>query len=147
MYRHILVATDGSDRAKHAVQAGAALAKSLGAKLTLIFCAPTYHLPFYPDGVIVDWPEEAQYNARVKVASQKLLETAQQQAADAGCTAQALFVQDDVPHAAIITAAKAHQCDLVVLATHGRSALGALVLGSTTQRVVAHSDLPVLVVR
>jgi nucleotide-binding universal stress UspA family protein len=147
VYSHILVATDGSELATKAVHSGAKLAKTLGARITLLYCAPAYHLPFYPDGVIVDWPEEAQYNARVKTASEKLLAHALATAAREGVAADTLYVQEDAPHVAIIATAHERGCDLVVMSTHGRSALGSLILGSTAQKVLAHSQLPVLVTR
>jgi nucleotide-binding universal stress UspA family protein len=55
--------------------------------------------------------------------------------------------EDDEPYRAIISAAERHGCGLIVMASHGRRGVQALILGSETQRVLSHSQLPVLVVR
>lgn len=146
MYAHILAATDGSERANNAITTAAQLAKTLGSKLTIFYCAPVFHTPLYADGVIPDAPEESQFNARVKTASEKLLVKAAELAAQHGVTAQTLFAQDDVPHAAIIATCNTQGCDLVVLATHGRGALSALLLGSTTHKLLSHTKIATLVV-
>jgi nucleotide-binding universal stress UspA family protein len=51
------------------------------------------------------------------------------------------------PWEAILDHAKAQQCDLIVMASHGRRGVAALLLGSETQRVLIHSSLPVLIVK
>jgi nucleotide-binding universal stress UspA family protein len=147
MYKHLLVATDGSELANRAIDASARLAHAVGAKLTVMYVAPTYHLPYYPDGVIVDWPDEVNFNKRVREAAERLLSSALERTRLTLTDSQSMVVQDDTADTAIIATAKTQGCDLIVLGSHGRSALGTLLLGSTTQRVLAHTDIHVLVVR
>jgi nucleotide-binding universal stress UspA family protein len=57
------------------------------------------------------------------------------------------YVTSDHPYAAIIEAAKQKGCDLIVMASHGRRGPKAVLLGSETQKVLTHSQIPVLVYR
>ena len=59
MFRRILCATDGSKRSAHAVKTAAALAHGTGGTLTLVHVTPDYRTPYYPDGVMIDWPSES----------------------------------------------------------------------------------------
>jgi nucleotide-binding universal stress UspA family protein len=65
----------------------------------------------------------------------------------AGVAADTLHVPDRWPADAIIEVAEARGCNLIVMASHGRRGLGRLILGSQTSEVLAHSKIPVLVVR
>ena len=64
-----------------------------------------------------------------------------------GVTTTALTVKSDIVSDAIIATAKKHQCDLIVMASHGRKGVKRLLLGSETQQVLTHSHIPVLVLR
>ncbi|WP_353813118.1 universal stress protein [Mesorhizobium sp.] len=68
-------------------------------------------------------------------------------AARIGVSADVLHVPDARPAEAIVEAAKAQEGSLIVMASHGRRGLGRLLLGSQTSEVLAHSPVPVLVVR
>ena len=61
--------------------------------------------------------------------------------------ASAVTAACDTAHEGIIAAAEAHACDLIFMASHGRRGIGALLLGSETQKVLTHSKIPVLVHR
>jgi nucleotide-binding universal stress UspA family protein len=61
--------------------------------------------------------------------------------------ADTVLIEDALPAEAIIEAAKAHDCSLIAMASHGRRGLGRLMMGSVTAEVLAHSPVPVLVVR
>ena len=58
-----------------------------------------------------------------------------------------MAVKSFSPHEAIIDAAKDKGCDLIVMASHGRRGLNAVLLGSETQKVLTHSSIPVMVYR
>jgi nucleotide-binding universal stress UspA family protein len=147
VYQHILAATDGSPLAEAGVTSAARLAAALKARLTVFYAAPAYHMPYYPDGVIVDWPDKESYEARVGVAAQKILARAKDLAAAAGVDAATLSAFEDAADVAIVAAAREAGCDLIVMASHGRSAITSLVLGSMTRKVLTHSKIPVLVLR
>ena len=75
----------------------------------------------------------------------KYLGMAEATAKAAGVPFRALHVVHDHPYAAIIEAAEKNHCDLIVMASHGRKGVSALILGSETTKVLTHSKVPVLV--
>lgn len=148
MYQHILIATDGSDVAQKGVDHGLSLAGSLGAKVTVI--TVTERFPVYA-GAAGGWapgPNEiAEYDAAQKAGADAVLAAVKAAADKLGVAADLLHVADGEPAEAIVEAVKSHQCSLIVMASHGRRGLGRLLLGSQTAEVLAHSPVPVLVVR
>jgi nucleotide-binding universal stress UspA family protein len=146
MYKHILVSTDGSELARKGVDQALALARSLGAKVTLV--TVTERLPVYAgfDGGLTAMAYD-DYTASQRGAAEQVLATAREAAAGSGDTVETVLVENALPAEAIITTARARGCDLIVMASHGRRGIGRLVLGSVTAEVLTHSDVPVLVVR
>ena len=145
MYRHILIPTDGSELSGKAIQHGIALAKSVGAKVTGITVTVPFHVFATDPDTLTDTP--ASYRTRVAAAAAKYLEKIKNVAAAAGITCDAIPVEHEHPYQAIIDTAKDNGCDLIVMASHGRRGLSALVLGSETVKVLTHSTIPVLVCR
>jgi len=150
MYRHILIPTDGSELAEHAVTNGLALAKSVGAKVTVIIVLD----PF--DRLFVAETRAAQRQALENLARQKeevekyaadVLSRAADAAQQAGVPCDTVQVENTRPYQAIIAAAADRGCDLIVMASHGRGGLSAIVLGSVTNKVLTHTKTPVLVYR
>jgi nucleotide-binding universal stress UspA family protein len=80
-------------------------------------------------------------------AAKKALAAVEIEANSAGVACETRIVTDERPHAGILRAARAAKCDAIAMATHGRGAMGGLLLGSETTRVLSHSKLPVLVTR
>ncbi len=146
MYRHILVSTDGSDLARKGIDHALALAKSLGAKVTIV--TVTERLPVYTgfDGGLTALAYD-DYTASQRAAAEQVLGAAKEAAAGSGVAVETVMVENALPADAIITTAKARGCDLIAMASHGRRGLGRLILGSVTSEVLTHSDVPVLVVR
>jgi nucleotide-binding universal stress UspA family protein len=145
MYKHILVPTDGSELSNRAVEYAAALAKAVGAKLTVL----TVTTPYY--GFVVE-PELAMakiedYHKDAEKLAMQFLDVATDIAAAAQVPCEAVHVERAQPYQAIINAAKDRRCDLVVMASHGRRGVAAIMLGSETVKVLTHSTIPVLVVR
>lgn len=145
MYKHILIATDGSDHSDAALLAGARLAKVLGADVTIV-TAVQIPEPNMLEGEIVgpdfrDRQEEAQLDA------DEILSSAFKIISDVGVKAKSQSVLDQPPYQAIVGTAEANGCDLIIMASHGRSGVSALLLGSETQKVLTHSSIPVLVYR
>jgi nucleotide-binding universal stress UspA family protein len=149
MYSHILIPTDGSEVAQNGVDHGLSLAKALGARVTVI--AVTERLPVYTGGVGIDFGMSestiAEYTAGQKESANAALSEAKQLADRLGVAAETLHVPDAQPADAIIQAAASRNCSLIAMASHGRRGLSRLLLGSTTAEVLAHSSVPVLVVR
>ena len=147
MFRRILCATDGSKRSTQAVKTAAALAHGSGALLTLVHVTPDYRTPYYPDGVMIDWPSEKDYKRDCKAAADKVFAKDAAAALKEGVEADTLHLFGDSPADEILAAAKKQKSDLIVMASHGRKGFEALLLGSETQKVLARTTVPVLVVR
>lgn len=147
MFKRILCATDGSKRSTHAVKTAAAVAKGTGAALVLLHVSPAYSTPYYPDGVMIDWPSERDYKRDCKAETEKLFEREGQVAKKAGVDVETIHVFGDSPAELILHSAKKAKADLIVMASHGRKGFEALLLGSETQKVLAHATTPVMVVR
>ena len=146
MYKHILISTDGSDVARKGVDHGLPLAKSVGARLTIVMV--TERWPVYAGPEWMPGPTEtAQYEARQKDAAMTVLAEVKAAADRLGVDAEAVHVPDAQPAEAIIATANKRQCNLIVMASHGRRGLRRLLLGSQTAEVVVSSAVPVLVVR
>ena len=148
MFKNILVPTDGSEFSDAAIEEAAKLAKALGAKLVLFNAAPQ-HLPPLTEGFSAPGrPKETEAVHRAAEAeAKKLLASAANNFNLSGLTVEQQFTLSNSPYEAIIEAAKKFECELIVMASHGRRGLEGLLLGSETQKVLTHSRVPVLVVR
>ena len=146
MYRHILIATDGSALAEKAVAHGLSLAKSVGAKVTAIIVEAPFNVYDVPESKIRQMPQAFEQHAeQIKKHATRVLSHVADAAKAAGVACDTVQVENDHPYMAIITAAKDKGCDLIVMASHGRSGISAVLLGSVTSKVLAHTVLPVLV--
>lgn len=145
MYKHILIPTDGSDFSSKAVLQGSALARAIDARVTIMTASPTFQT-FAPDPFMaVTTPEQMRQFCRSDAL--EVLARAAETARNAGVPCDTLHVEDDRPYEAIIDTATKRGCDLIVMASHGRKGLSALVLGSETHKVLTHTQIPVLVCR
>lgn len=147
MYKHLLVATDGSKLSGKAVAHAIALAKPLNAKITAFYAAPEMPLPMYAEGVTYQPLSRKEYAAAVAKDAARILDAVVARAKAAGVTCRGEHATADAPWEAILAAAKKARCDAIVMASHGRSGISALLLGSETQKVLTHGKLPVIVVR
>jgi nucleotide-binding universal stress UspA family protein len=147
MYRNILVATDGTRLSAKAVVQAVALAKALGAKLTAFYASPDYPLPVYAEGAIVEPMSRGEYAALCKDEAARILGAVAAKAKAARVPFNGVHTVDSTPWRAILAAAGKHRCDAIVMASHGRGGISALLLGSETQKVLTHSKIPILVVR
>lgn len=147
-YKHILVPTDGSALSLKAAKHAASLAKDLDAKITAVYVTRPWTPPVAEESAVVASfaRTEAAYRKRVEAEAEKALEKV---AKAAGTRLKLGKVRIDAfqPWEGIVKAARNSKCDLIVMASHGRGALGGLVLGSETTKVLSHSKTPVLVCR
>lgn len=148
MFKHILVPVDGSELSMTAVRAAIGFARLCGARLSFYHATPTYFPGYLGAEMMVADPrvDEAFMEASRK-RSDSLLEEARDLAEAAGVPCATRATETDAPHAGIIAAAEAGGCDLIFMASHGRRGIGALLLGSETQKVLTHCKVPVLVYR
>jgi nucleotide-binding universal stress UspA family protein len=147
MYKNILVATDGTRLSGKAITQAIALAKALGARLTGFYASPDYPLPVYAEGAIVEPMSRREYTALCKDEADMILGGIEAKAMSARVAFNAVHVINSTPWRAILAAARKHRCDAIVMASHGRRGVSALLLGSETQKVLTHSKIPVIVVR
>jgi nucleotide-binding universal stress UspA family protein len=146
MYRHILIPTDGSELAGRAVRHGLALAKAVGAKITALTVEASFDVYAVPASRVHEMSDAfAEHGERVKVHAQKILNGVVEQARATGVACETVQIEQDHPYEGIIETAERRGCDLIVMASHGRSGIAAIVLGSVTTKVLTHTKIPVLV--
>lgn len=156
--QHILVPVDGSTLSEEAALAARDLANRLAARLTVFYALPSADayaeatLPAFVDREQIAGQELAQIHAQISAAATTYLNalvTRLQQSTKASASSPVGLetAQSDQPHRAILDAAQRLGCDLIVMASHGRRGLSALMLSSETQKLLTHATLPVLVWR
>ena len=144
MFKHILIPTDGSERAQSALRSGIDLAAAHGAKVTLLTVTPPLRAVAFAPRAAID---DAGYEELSKRTAEERLRPWAAYAREQGVKAEVRHVVMDPPADAILETARRKGCDLVVMASHGRRGFEALLLGSETQRVLTRAKVPVLVHR
>ncbi|HEV7123688.1 MAG TPA: universal stress protein [Rhodanobacter sp.] len=145
MYTHILIPIDDDPGSRHAIERGVALAKKIGARVTGFHAMTEFNHAGIVEELLEPPPAELQVLAQAH--ADKLFASLQREAELAGVQCDTLAKRSEQPHEAIVAAAHANRCDLIVMASHGRHGIARLVLGSQTQQVLNHSGISVLVVR
>ena len=145
MYKRILLPTDGSEASQRAIVAGVDFAKSMGAEVVAMTATPEFHTFTTDAAMLEQTPED--YAQASRARSQRVLDEVATAARNAGVTCTCIGVASDSPYEAIISTAREHRCDLIVMASHGRRGIKGLLLGSETQKVLVHSAIPVMVHR
>lgn len=145
MYKHLLIATDGSELATRAVAQGLALAKALAAKVTVVTVTEPWTAVVAGE-MVAAFPVD-EYEKGCAANAARILGAAAEMSRTAGVTCETLHVKERFPAEGIIEAAKTGGCDLIVMASHGRRGIGRLLLGSQAISVLTHSALPVLICR
>jgi nucleotide-binding universal stress UspA family protein len=145
MYKNILIPTDGSELGGKAVQYGISFAKEIGAKIIVLTVTTPFHV-FTLDPQVVEDTRD-QYKKHIQEHAAKILSAVANAAKTAGVVCEAVQVEHEHPYQAIIDTAGSKGCDLIVMASHGRHGILAIVLGSETVKVLTHSKIPVLVHR
>lgn len=146
MFKNILIPTDGSELSQRAVHVGVELAKLHQARITGIHVIPDYHLLIAYEGAF-DPVTEERIEEEAKVRAESYLAFVRSSAASASVPCETVCETSDHPYGAILKAAEARKCDLIVMTSHGRKGLAAVLLGSETRKVLTHAKIPVLIVR
>jgi nucleotide-binding universal stress UspA family protein len=147
MFQNILVPTDGSDFSNKAISTAARLAQSLHAKLLVLHVRSPIESPHHVEGGALTDLGGKLVMQEIEDEERKLLDTALEIAAADGTAAERAFVAGYSTYDAIIRIAREQHCDLIVMASHGRSGLSGFLIGSETQKVLTHTTIPVLIVR
>ena len=145
MYRHLLIPTDGHSLSMEAIRHGVELAREWRAEVTILTVAEPFQVFSSGGDQVADTPDE--YRRHSKNCAAHCLDEAGRVAASAGVSHDEVQVEEEEPYRAIIRVADERGCDLIVMASHGRRGLSALVLGSETVKVLTHCSVPVLVYR
>jgi nucleotide-binding universal stress UspA family protein len=145
MFKHLLLPTDGSPRSEAVIQKGIALPTSINAKVNGLHVIPG--IPMVTYQAVVFEGARQEYEAQFKAQAEQYLSVVEKAGRDAGVAFDCAYVTSGHPYAAIIEGAKQKGCDLIVMALHGRGGAKAVLLGSETQKVLTHSQIPVLVYR
>lgn len=146
MFKHILIPTDGSELSEKAVTNGIAFARSIGARLTFMTVSAPFHIVTM-DAMMVTPETEERYMVDMEQLGQDRLDAIMEKSKAAGVPCATLHVFDNHPYDAIIATAQTKGCDLILMASHGRRGVAALLLGGETNKVLAHCKIPVLVWR
>lgn len=145
MFTHILIPIDDDPGSRRAIEQGVGLAKKIGARVTGFHAMTEFNHAGIVEELLEPPPAELQVLAQAH--ADKLFAPLQHEAELAGVRYDTITQRAEQPHEAIVAAAQANHCDLIVMASHGRRGIARLVLGSQTQQVLNHVGIPVLVVR
>lgn len=147
LYKHLLLPTDGSELSQACARTAIALARDQGAKITALFVMPDYSniILYRADALVAN--SNAEFEREINAQADKALGFVENLARQEGVVCELQRITHASPYKAIIEQAKLNGCDLICMASHGRKGLSAILLGSETQRVLTHSDIPVLVHR
>lgn len=142
MFKHILLATDGTEMSSKAGEAAITLALAFSAQIIAYVCIPLYSPPPYGD-FIVDIP--ANFIQQCENEAQSILNNFLSRAQAAGANCHALTNSATSVYLGIISTARAEKCDLIIMGSHGKRGLADMLIGSESQRVISHIDIPVLI--
>ncbi len=147
MYRTVLVATDGSKRAHKALTAAVRMVRGTAARLIALHVRPTYisTVSMAPDAIMII--DKGEFDAHSRRAAERILGDAREYAFSQGVKCRTIAVSSAGVAKAIVQTAKSVRADVIVMASHGHGLIASLVLGSTTQKVLASCRIPVLVHR
>lgn len=145
MYKHILIATDGSEIAGKAISHGIELAKALGAKLSAV--TVTEPLETIVEVETMGMIRASDYDKQCEVSANKILSSVTSAAQAAGIECNVSHEQNRWPYEGIIAAAEKVDADLIVIGSHGRRGIEGLLIGSQANKLLTHTKIPALVVR
>jgi nucleotide-binding universal stress UspA family protein len=147
MYERILIPTDGSAIARHAIKTGVSLAKALRATVVGYYAVQPIERIYYTQGAGIRAAQVKAVEAELRQTGEQYLEQIRKAAAAAGVACETVITSPAQPFQGIIDAARKQRCDAICMASHGRGMIGSALLGSVTQKVLTHSKIPVVVCR
>lgn len=149
MYEHLLVPVDDDALSRKAMRTSVDLARMLGARVTGFTVELPLPLPLMAGeaaGAVAFQAEAmADHQKRSEEHARKLLKEFGEMALADGVPFDGQFMMTDQVAQAIVELAQKQSCDLIVMATHGRHGLDALISGSLTKSVLSHSNIPLLI--
>jgi nucleotide-binding universal stress UspA family protein len=149
MFRNILAPTDGSAASRGAVARAMQLAREQHARVTALWIGPPWepNLYAYDGGVPPGFVSPRAHAAHVKSAAARHFAYVKKAAAAAGVRCTCVLRESAFPDVEIVRTARRNRCDLIVMASHSRRGFMRLLLGSVTAKVLAQTEVPVMVCR
>jgi len=147
MFKHLLIPTDGSELANNAISAGIRLAKALDARVTAYHAIEEPDVQGVGDEAFIATRSIKAFELRLRERGERFLAPMQAAAKAAGVPCEILVTNPRTPAEGIVAAATDAGCDAIFMASHGRSDIASLLLGSVTHKVLAHAKIPVVVFR
>ena len=147
MFKKILIPIDGSDLSMRAAGCGIQLAKEMNAVVVFVHAKSPYIIPYAADVAMIDSKTQKTFEDDINAGSQMLLDDVKRLATGAGVASECIQEPSGRPEVLIEKIVRELHCDLVVIATHGRGAVGRFVMGSVTTRLLPICPVPVLVYR
>ena len=145
MFKHLLLPTDGSPLSDAAIKQCVQFARAVGAKITGFHAIPEFHVFTSHPEMLDDTKERFLKDCRAY--AKEYLAVLESAASEAGVPCDTVVVVSDEPYQEVIRAAEQKGCDLIAMASHGRKGIEGFLIGSVTQKVLSHSQIPVLVFR
>ena len=138
--QEILVPTDFSEHSNYALRYAMSVARQFGARLTLLHVIEPASFP--SDGLYVGPDFD-----RIAVTAEHNIASLWEREKSRQLVAWRSLVKEGIPDQVILQTANNQKTDLIIIATHGRTGLARVFLGSTAERVIRQAPCPVLVVR
>jgi nucleotide-binding universal stress UspA family protein len=145
MFKTILLPTDGSPLSEKAAATAVQFAQLNGAKIVAVSVVQPFPLSAFGDGGVV--LDAGLYEQQMQEAAQINIDKVAAMAQAANVPFEGVTAVSVSPYEEIVATATKKNCDIILMASHGRTGLNKLFLGSETQKVLAHTSLPVMVLR
>lgn len=145
MFKHLLVPTDGSPLSTKASKAAVEFARAVGARITALSVAEPYPYSALADTSYL--PDQSRYELEMQENARRFTIEVAELASSAGVPCDTLVGISFSPYEEITSTATKLGCDAIFMASHGRKGINRLFVGSETQKVLAHTTLPVMVFR
>jgi nucleotide-binding universal stress UspA family protein len=143
MFKIILLATDGSALSDLAVGAAIDFAKINGSKIVGMSVVETYG--YFPMTALSGGVDIGAIDESLEVQAHESVDKIASLAAKEGVECETYVLTGLSPYVGILKSATEHGCDGIFMASHGRTGLDKMLLGSVAQKVLAHSTMPVLI--
>lgn len=147
MFSRILIATDGSRLSRRAIAEGVALAKATGATVVGFHALVPSPIIYYGDPMPLSPSTIEAFERDAEQVASKCIGEIEKAARKSGVPFKGVQVRATSPAETLIRVAKKERCDCIVMASHGRTGVKRVLLGSETNFVLTHSTIPVLVTR
>lgn len=146
MFTHILTATDGSDWAFKGVKVAIEMARTLGARLTVVTASDLTPGPYYAEGILAT-TEYENFSENMRIRAEEVLQDVAKACKAEGVTPNLVYAPATHPATAILEKSVELGCDLIIIGSRGRRGLTKLILGSQAAEVLAGTTVPLMIIK